>query len=171
MRTIDFFTFSRLLTGKQTRLNNDILLVIDDGIQFFRRHTQQISNLIRQRTEIPDVSNRNDKFDMSATLTTNLLLCNLYTTTITNDSLITDALVFTTAALIVFRRTENTFTEQTITFGLVRTIINGFGLGYLTKRIFQDLFGRSKTDGNLREIILYLCIFFKSHAFKYLSFN
>ena len=103
---------------------------------------------------------------MSATLTTNLLLCNLYTTTITNDSLITDALVFTTAALIVFRRTENTFTEQTITFGLVRTIINGFGLGYLTKRIFQDLFGRSKTDGNLREIILYLC-----HAFKYLSFN
>ena len=43
-------------------------------------------------------------------------------------------------------------------------IVDGFRFGNLTKRIFQDLLRRSQTDGNLREIILYLNIFFESHV-------
>ena len=164
MRAIHFQAIGIGFTLHSTRLNDYVLLIINDSIQFLGWHTQQVTNLIWKRTEVPDMSYRNNKFDMTSTLTTNFLLCYLNTTTITNDSLITDALVLSAGALVVLGRTENALAEQTITFRLVCTIIDGFRLCNLTIRIFQDLLRRGKTDGNLRKIILYLCIFFESHV-------
>jgi len=51
-----------------------------------------------------------------------------------------------------------------ITLGLVSAVVDGFGLEHLAMRILQDLVGRSQTDGNLGEIVLYLCIFLESHS-------
>jgi len=109
------------------------------------------------------MGHRHHKFNMSAALTTHLLLCHLNTTTVADNAFVTNTLVFSTGTLVVLGRTEDLFTEETVALGLVCTIVDGFGLGDLTIRIFLDLFRRSETDGNLRKISLYLCIFFESH--------
>ena len=110
------------------------------------------------------MSYRYYQLNMSRTFAANLLLGYLYATSVADDTLITDALVLSASTLIVLSRTKDALAEETITLGLICTIINGFRLSNLTIRIFQDLFRRSKTDGNLRKIILYLCIFFESHV-------
>ena len=103
------------------------------------------------------------ELDVTSTLTTYLLLGNLYTTTVADDTLITDALVLTAGTLIVLGRTEDALAEQTVAFGLIGAIVDGLRLGDLTERVLKDLLRRSQTDGNLLEITLYLCIFLESH--------
>jgi len=71
---------------------------------------------------------RNNQFDMSHTLTSYFFLGYFYTTTVTNNTLITDTLILTAIAFVVFYWTEYFFAKQTITFWLISTIVNGFRL-------------------------------------------
>ena len=109
------------------------------------------------------MSHRYHEFDMSRTFAAHLFLGYFNAATVANDALIAYALVLSAGTFVILRRTEDAFAEKTIALGLVCTVVNGFGFGNLTIRIFQDFFGRSQSDGNLREIVLYLCIFLKSH--------
>ena len=106
-----------------------------------------------------------NELDVTSTLTTYLLLGNLYTTTVADNTLIADALVLTASTLIVLGRTEDALAEQTVALGLIGAIVDGLRLGDLTERVLKDLLRRSQTDGNLLEITLYLCIFLESHIF------
>ena len=98
---------------------------------------------------------RHNKLDMTCTLTTNLLLGDLYATTVTDNALVADALVFATSTLIVLGRTEDALAEQAIALGLVSTIVDGLRLCHLTIRVFENLLRRGQSDGNLGEISLY----------------
>ena len=109
----------------------------------------------------------NNQFNMTSTLTTNLLLGYLNTTTVADDSLITDALVFTAGTLLVLGRSKDALAEQTVTFGLIGAIVDGLRLGDLTKRTLEDLFRRSQSDGYLGKVCLYFCIFLESHILIY----
>jgi len=71
---------------------------------------------------------RNHQLDVSHTLTTYFLLSDLYTATVADNALVTDTLVLTAMAFIVFNRTKNTLAEQTVTLRLIRTVIDGFRL-------------------------------------------
>ena len=139
MRTIQLNAVCISLTLENTRLDHYILLVVDNSIKLLGWHTEKVTNLVRERTEVPDVSHWYNKLDVTRTLTTNLLLCNLYTASVADDSLITDTLVLAAGALIVLCRTKNALAEETITLRLICSIINGFRLSNLTIRIFQDL--------------------------------
>ena len=139
MRTVQLNAICISLTLKNTRLDHYILLVVDNSIKLLGWHTEKVTNLVRERTEVPDVSHWYNKLDVTRTLTTNLLLCNLYTASVADDSLITDTLVLAAGALIVLGRTKNALAEETITLRLICSIINGFRLSNLTIRIFQDL--------------------------------
>ena len=164
MRSIEILhTLGILCPSETTRLDDDVLLIIDDGIEVLCRHTKEITNLVRKRTEVPDMSHRHNELDVSLTLTTYFLLCHLHTTTVADNPFIADALVFTAGALIVFCRTEDALAEQAVTLRLVGAVVDCLRLGNLTIRIFLNLLRRSETNGNLREIGLYLCIFFESH--------
>ena len=172
MRTIQFLT--RLWvrhTGNQTRLNDDVLLVIDYGVKLLSGKTKKIADLVGERTEIPDMRNGDNQFNVSTTLAAHLSFGYLNTTTVTDDTFIADTLILTAGALVVLRRTKNLLTEQTITLRLVRTVVDGLWLRDLAIRVFLDLLRRSKTDGNLREICLYLCIFFESHFSNFSIFK
>ena len=139
MRTIQLNAVSISLTLENTWLDHYILLVVDNSIKLLSWHTEKVTNLVRERTEVPDVSHWYNKLDVTRTLTTNLLLSNLYTASVADDSLITDTLVLAAGALIVLGRTKNALAEETITLRLICSIINGFRLSNLTIRIFQDL--------------------------------
>ena len=152
MGTIDLIAFGILTSLESTRFDHHIFLIIDHCVEFLRGHAQQITNLIGQTTEIPNMSDGHHQFDVTTALATHFLLSDLYTTTVADNALIADALVLTATAFVVTSRTENALAEEAVALGLVCTIV------------FQDLLRRSQTDGNLREIILYLNIFFESHV-------
>ena len=65
---------------------------------------------------------------MASTLTAHLLLCNFNTASVADNAFVTDTLVLTAMAFIVFNRTKNTLAEQTVTLRLIRTVIDGFRL-------------------------------------------
>ena len=79
------------------------------------------------------MSNGHNKLDVTRTLTTYLLLGYLYTTTVADDTLITDALVLTAGTLIILGRTEDALAELTIALRLICTIVDGLRLGNLTE--------------------------------------
>ena len=140
MRTIQILiSLSILHTFYDTRLDDNIFLVVDNSIKFLGWHTEEIANLIRKTTEIPNMCNRNNQFNVSSALTTHLLFCYLNTTTITYDTFITDTLVLTAGTLIILCWTKDTLAEQTITFWFIGTVIDRLWLGYFTKRVFKNL--------------------------------
>ena len=108
---------------------------------------------------------RDNKLYVSATLTAYLLLSDFDTAPVADNALIAYALILSARALIVACRTENALAEQSVTLRLVSPVINCLWFGDLTIRVLENLFRRSKTDGDLREIVLYFCIFLKSHIF------
>src|SRR5881409_121041 len=56
------------------------------------------------------------------------------------------ALVLAARALVVLRRSEDPRTEQTVTLGLERPIVDGLGLLHLAVRPVADLLGRGELD-------------------------
>ena len=99
---------------------------------------------------------------MTGTLTTYLLLGNLYTTAVADDTLITDALVLTASTLIVLGRTEDALAEQTVALGLVGAIVDGLRLGV--------------SSGDARPMVifwklLFIFVSFLKAIFQFLIFN
>src|SRR5690606_24073802 len=94
-----------------TRLNYDIAFIVNNLIQLLGRKSDQISNLIRQRAEIPDMRYGHHQFDVSHTLTPHLLLGNLYATAVADDTLIANTLILSTMTFPVLHRAEDPFAE------------------------------------------------------------
>ena len=61
---------------------------------------------------------------MTATFTAYFLLCHFYTTTVADNTFITDAFVLSAVTFIILHRTEDTFAEQAVTFRLVGTVVD-----------------------------------------------
>ena len=70
------------------------------------------------------MSNRYHQLNVAHTLTAYFLLGYLYTTTVADNTLVTNSLVFTTVAFVILYRTENTLAKQTVPFGLVGPVID-----------------------------------------------
>ena len=83
---------------------------------------------------------------MTGTLTTNLLLCYLNTTTIADNTLITDTLVLTTVALEVLDGTEDALAEEAVTLRFERTVIDGLRLFDLAVRPLTNFIGGSESN-------------------------
>ncbi len=89
---------------------------------------------------------------MSHTFTPNFLFRYLHTATITNYTLVTNTFVLTTSTLIILYRTKNAFAEQSITLGLVGTIVNRFRFQNLTMTALQYTIGAGQADGDAGEV-------------------
>ena len=105
----------------------------------------------------------NDEFDVTHTFATHLFLGDFNTTTVADDSFVTDAFVFSTVTLIVLDGTENAFAEKTVAFGFICTVVDGLGFENLAAGFFEDFLGRCQSDGDLRESGFRFIIFFESH--------
>jgi len=68
------------------------------------------------------------EFDVTHALTAHLGARDLHATAFTDDALEPDALVFAAEALPILGRTEDLLAEQTVLFGLERTVVDGLGL-------------------------------------------
>ena len=78
------------------------------------------------------MGNRNNEFDVTHTFTAHFLLGNFHTTTVAHDTFVSDAFVFSAVTFVVFYRTEDTLTEESVAFRLISTIVDGFRFENLT---------------------------------------
>ena len=69
------------------------------------------------------------------------------------DALVTDTLILSAVAFPVLHRSKDAFAEKSVLFGLLRSVVYGFGLGYLALGKFPDFFGGSYADFDRTEII------------------
>ncbi len=139
-----------------TCLNNDVAFVVDYGIELLGWQTQEVANLVRKRTEIPNVGNRHNQCNVACALTTYFLLGNFHTASVADDALVANALVLTTMALVVLGRTENALAEKSVAFRLIGAVVDGLWLEYLAEGILKDFLWRCETNGYLGEISLCL---------------
>ena len=92
------------------------------------------------------MNNWNDQFYMTHSFTTHFFLCNFYTTTVANDIFITDTLILSTITFIVLDRSKYFLAEKTISFGLIRPVIDGFRLQNFTIRSLKYLIRGAQAD-------------------------
>ena len=135
--------------SQHPRLDEDVALVVDDGLELLGRHTQEVCHLVGQRTEVPYVGYGHLELDVPHALTAYLLLRDLDTAAVTDDATIADALVLTAVALEVPDGTEDTLTEEAVTLGLVGTVVDGLRLEHLTAGVLQDLLWGGQRYPNL----------------------
>lgn len=98
------------------------------------------------------MGNGHYQVDMAHALTSYFFLGHLNTTTVTYDTLVTDALVFAAMTFVILDRTEDPFTEQATHLGFVTPIVDRLRLDDLTETPSQDDLRRSQGDPDLAKI-------------------
>ncbi len=134
------------LVFESTWLYDHVTLVIDDGVKFLGGNAQQVTYFVGQRPEVPDVGHGNNQVNVSGAFTAHFLFGHFHSTAVAHDPLVANTFVFAAMTFIVFNGSKNTLAKQTITFGLVGAIVDGFGFQHLTKRVFQNLFRRCQPN-------------------------
>ena len=145
-----------LLVLAHTRVDDDVLLVVDDGLELLRGDAEQGADLVRSALEVPDVGHRNGQGDMAHALAADFLLRHLDTAAVADDTAVADPLVLAAVALVILGRTEDLLAEETVTLGLVGPVVDRFRLQDLAAGPFGDVLRRGEGDGNLREVRLHL---------------
>ena len=144
-------------------VDDDIALVVDHRVELLGGKTEQITYLVGQRAEVPDVCDGHDELDVAHALATHFFLGDFDTAAVTHDALVADALVLAAVALVVLDRTEDALAEEAVALGLVCAVVDGLGLEHLAARLFQDFLRRSEADADLGEDVLGFVVFSKSH--------
>ncbi len=129
---------------------NDIGFVINNTLQLEVRDIEKLGDL--PGFEEPDMNDRYRKVYMTHSFSADPGMRNLNTASVTHYPLITYSFVFSAAALPVPDGTENTFTEKPFCFGLVASIINGFGLTDLSMGPFPYCLGGGQADLHTSEV-------------------
>ena len=151
-----------LLTLECAGTDYDVFLVVDDGVEFLSRDTEERSHLGRQGAEIPYMGYGHNEFDMTHALAAHFLLGDLNSASFAYDAFITDTLVLTAMALEILGRTEDALAEQTIALRFIGTIVDSFRFEHLSGRALHNLIGGSETNRDLGETG-FLIFLFKSH--------
>ena len=140
-------------------VDHHVALVVDDGFELLGGDPEQVSDLRRQRAEIPDVYHRHDEGDVAHAFTPHLLFGDLDAAAVADDPLVADPLVLSAVALVILHGTEDALAEQTVAFGLVGAVVDGFGLEHLAARLGQDLLGRCQADRDAAVTIIQFIVF------------
>ena len=115
-----------------TRINNDVVLVINHALQLATAHIEHEADAGRHALVEPDVGNRNGEFDVTHALATNPAQGHFDAATVADHALVFDAFVFTAGTFPVPSRAEDALAEQATFFGLKRAIIDRFGIFHLS---------------------------------------
>ena len=133
-------------------VDDDVTLVVDDLVELLRRNSEQVTNLVGQALEVPNVHHRHHQVDVAHALTAHLLLGDFHTATVAHNAFVANALVLAAVAFVILDRTKNPLAEQAIAFGLVGAVVDRLRLQHLSVRGFQNPLWRSQGDGDGVEV-------------------
>ena len=113
-----------LLHARLTRVDHEILLIVNHLLQLTCGHIQHQRETAGHALEEPNMRYRNRHTDVTHALTTNARNSHFDAALITNDILVLNFLILSAIALVITDRSENTLAEKAIGLGFKRTIIN-----------------------------------------------
>ena len=97
---------------------------------------------------------RSNELNVTHALTTNDGASDFHTTLVTNNALVTDALVLTAVTLVITLRTKDLLIEESVLLRTLGTIVNGFRLRDLTARPREDAFRRRERQAECTPLCL-----------------
>ncbi len=107
---------------------NDELGKVEHALQVARRDVQQKAEPAGHTFDVPDMADRRGQLDVPHALAAHAAGQHFDAALIALDALVAHTLVFAAVALPVLRGTENFLTEQSITFGPQRPVVDCFWL-------------------------------------------
>ena len=105
-------------------VDHHIPLVVDDLVKLLGRDSEEVTNLVGEALEVPNVHHRHHQVDVAHALTTHLFLRDFYTATVAHNALVANALVLSAVAFVVLDWTKNALTKEAVTLRLVGTIVD-----------------------------------------------
>ncbi len=153
LRVEEFFLGHQLAIGQvgQARLDDDVVLEVENPLQIAQRHVQHQADAAGQRLQEPDVRDGGGQFDMAHPLAPHLLERHFHAALLADDAAILHALVLAAEALVVLDRPEDPRAEQPVTLGLERAVVDGFRLLDLAIGPREDPLGAGQRDLDLVE--------------------
>src|SRR6202011_75463 len=106
------------------RLDNDVVLEIEDALEILERHVEQQADAARQRLQEPDVRERRGELDVAHALAPHARERHLDAALLADDALVLHALVLAAQALVVLDRAEDARAEQAVAFRLERAVVD-----------------------------------------------
>ena len=94
------------------------------------------------------------QFDVAHTFTADFLQRHFNAAFLADNAAILHALIFAAQTFVILDRAKDTRAEQTVTLGLERAVVDGFGLFDLAIRPAEDTLGRGQRD---LDLVKYLC--------------
>ena len=113
-----------LLQRGQTRLDDAVILEIENALDVFQRHIEQKTDAARQRLQEPDMRNGRGKLDMAHALAPDTRQRDLDATLLADDALVFHALVLAAQALVILDRPEDARTEKTVALRLEGAVVD-----------------------------------------------
>ena len=122
------------LQRSTARVDDQVVLVVDNALQVAGRHIQHQTNAGRHALEEPDVGNRHGQLDVAHPLAANASQCHFDAAPIAHHTPVLDPFVLAAGTFPVLHRTENALAEETALLGLECAVIDGLGVLYFTLR-------------------------------------
>jgi hypothetical protein len=100
------------------RIDHHVTFVVNDRIKLLGGQSQEVSDLVGQGTEIPDMGHRHHQRNVAHSFTSHLFLRHFHPAPVTYDPLVPDPLVFPTMTLVILYRAEDPLAKKSIASGL-----------------------------------------------------
>ena len=153
--------FQVLLFGEQIHLlqigiagiDDDVLLVVQDGAQRGDRKIEQQPHARRHRAVEPDVRNRSGQFDMAHAFAPYPEMGHLDAAAVADHAPIANRLELPAVALPFLGGAEDALAEQAVLLRAQRAVIDGLRLLDLAVGPGANLLGRRELDGDAFEVL------------------
>ena len=140
-----------LLQRRQARLDDDVVLEIEDALEILERHVEEHADARRQRLQEPDMGDRRRELDMAHALAPHPGERHLDAALLADDALVLHPLVLAAQALVVLDRAEDAGAEQPVPLRLEGAVVDRLRLLDLAERPREDLFRAGDGDADLVE--------------------
>ncbi len=137
-----------LLDPIDARVENDVLLEVEDLLQIAQRHVQKLTDAAGQALEEPHVGDGRGQLDVSHALPAHPSPRDLHPALVAHHARELHALVLAARALVVLGGPEDAGAEQTVALWLERPVVDGLRLLHLAVRPVANLLGRGQFDTN-----------------------
>lgn len=125
------FEFAQQLIGLErslARINDQVVLIVDDPLQIARGHVQNQTDARRHALEKPNVTDRHRQLNVPHALAPHPGQRDFHAAPVANHAAMLDAFVFAAGTLPILDRTKDAFAEQAAFLGLEGAVIDGFGI-------------------------------------------
>ena len=134
------------MSGVVARVDDDVVLEVDDLLQAGRLHVEQGAEAARHGLEEPDVDDRRGQLDVAHALAADAAVRHLDAAAVADHPLVLHAAVLAAGAFPVLLRPEDALAEQAVLLGAVGAVVDRLRLLDLAERPAADVVRAGQRD-------------------------